>query len=92
LSRKCLATVVNTSLGGGRMVWELELVVNQRGWLRTIVSETQRGVALDRRVGVMALHPTGRPVQNAFIESFNSKLRDECLNEHFFSGPQRRAT
>ncbi len=26
----------------------------------------------------------GKPVQNAFIESFNSKLRDECLNEHVF--------
>jgi len=28
----------------------------------------------------------GEPVQKAFIESFNSKLRDECLNEHFFFG------
>ena len=28
----------------------------------------------------------GKPVQNAFIESFNSKLRDECLNEHVFFG------
>jgi putative transposase len=27
----------------------------------------------------------GKPVQNAFIESFNSKLRDECLNEYLFS-------
>jgi len=26
----------------------------------------------------------GLPVQNAFIESFNSRLRDECLNEHMF--------
>ena len=26
----------------------------------------------------------GKPVQNAFVESFNSKLRDECLNEHAF--------
>ncbi len=26
----------------------------------------------------------GKPVQNAFVESFNSKLRDECLNEHVF--------
>ena len=26
----------------------------------------------------------GKPVQNAFIESFNSRLRDECLNEHVF--------
>jgi transposase InsO family protein len=27
---------------------------------------------------------TGKSVQNTFIESFNSKLRDECLNEHVF--------
>lgn len=27
----------------------------------------------------------GKPVQNAFIESFNSKLRDECLNEYVFT-------
>jgi putative transposase len=27
----------------------------------------------------------GKPVQNAFIESFNGKLRDECLNEHWFT-------
>jgi putative transposase len=26
----------------------------------------------------------GKPVQNAFIESFNNRLRDECLNEHLF--------
>ena len=26
-----------------------------------------------------------KPVQNAFIESFNGKLRDECLNEHWFT-------
>lgn len=34
----------------------------------------------------MALHfiQPGKPVQNAFIESFNGKFRDECLNEHWF--------
>ncbi len=35
----------------------------------------------------------GKPVQNAFIESFNSRLRDECLNEHvFLSLKETRAT
>jgi hypothetical protein len=28
----------------------------------------------------------GKPVQNAFIESFNGRLRDECTNEHLFHG------
>jgi hypothetical protein len=27
----------------------------------------------------------GKPVENAFIESFNGKLRDECLNSHVFA-------
>ena len=26
----------------------------------------------------------GKPTQNAYIESFNGKFRDECLNEHWF--------
>ena len=28
----------------------------------------------------------GKPVENAYIESFNGKFRDECLNEHWFVG------
>ena len=33
----------------------------------------------------------GKPVQNAYIESFNGRLRDECLNEHWFmSLPEAR--
>src|ERR1700752_5076342 len=36
-----------------------------------------------RRVGWHYIEP-GKPVQNSFIESFNSMLRDECLNEHAF--------
>jgi putative transposase len=37
------------------------------------------------RVSLHYIQP-GKPVQNAFVESFNSKLRYECLNEHFFFG------
>ena len=29
--------------------------------------------------------PAGKPTQNAYIESFNSKFRDECLNDHYFN-------
>jgi len=32
----------------------------------------------------LAFIDPGNPVQNAFIESFNGKFRDECLNEHWF--------
>jgi putative transposase len=46
------------------------------------------GNALDvwadqHRVTLHFIQP-GKPVQNAFIESFNGKFRDECLNEHWF--------
>jgi putative transposase len=91
-SRECLAAVVDTSLGGMRVVRELELVVRQRGWPHTIVSDNGTELTSNavlrwaaERVSWHYIEP-GKPVQNAFIESFNSKLRDECLNEHFFFG------
>jgi putative transposase len=32
----------------------------------------------------------GKPVENAYVESFNGKFRDECLNEHWFATPLKR--
>jgi len=92
-SRECLATVVDTSRSGMRVVRELDLVVNKRGQPHTIVSDNRTELTRNavlrwatRRVAWHYIKP-GKPVQNAFIESFNSKqLRDECLNEHFFFG------
>ncbi len=40
--------------------------------------------ARDRRVELHFITP-GKPTENAFIESFNGRFRDECLNEHLFS-------
>jgi putative transposase len=90
-SRECLGTVVDTSLSGGRVVRELDRITLERGTPKVIVSDngtelTSMAVlrwATDR-VGWHYIQP-GKPVQNAFIESFNSKLRDECLNEHVFT-------
>lgn len=39
--------------------------------------------AFKRKIAIEYIQP-GKPVQNAFIESFNSRLRDECLNEELF--------
>jgi transposase InsO family protein len=39
--------------------------------------------AYERRIRLRFIRP-GKPVENAYIESFNGKLRDECLNEHWF--------
>jgi putative transposase len=91
-SRECLAAVVDTSLSGARVVRELELVVLRRGCPHTIVSDNGTELTSNavlrwaaERLSWHYIQP-GKPVQNAFIESFNSKLRDECLNEHFFFG------
>jgi putative transposase len=90
-SRECLAAVVDTSLGGVRVVRELERLVEERALPDTVVSdngtELTSGAVLrwaTRRIAWHYIEP-GKPVQNAFIESFNSKLRDECLNEYVFT-------
>ena len=41
--------------------------------------------AFERGVELRLIEP-GKPNQNAYIESFNGRLRDECLNEHWFTG------
>jgi putative transposase len=76
-SRECLATVVDTSLGGVRVVRELELVVNQRGWPLPDVlryrTDQQRGAELGRRAGVLALHPT----RQTGAERFHRELQQQ---------------
>jgi putative transposase len=89
-SRECLTTVVDTSLSGVRVVRELERLGVERAMPRVVVSdngtELTSGAVLRWATGRLAWHyiEPGKPVQNAFIESFNSRLRDECLNEHVF--------
>jgi len=89
-SRECLAAVVDTSLSGLRVVRELDRLILERATPTTIVSDNGTeltSIAVLRwaaqRVAWHYIQP-GKPVQNAFIESFNSRLRDECLNEHVF--------
>src|SRR5271169_2001112 len=89
-SRQCLATVVDTSLGGVRVVRELEQLEFECSTPRVMVSdngtELTSCAVLRWATGRLDWHyiEPGKPVQNAFIESFNSRLRDECLNEHVF--------
>ena len=89
-TRECLALVADTSLPGLRVARELDLVIALRGRPTTIISdngtELTSGAVLRWATGRLGWHyiEPGKPVQNAFIESFNSRLRDECLNEHVF--------
>lgn len=90
-TRECLALEADRSLPGSRVVQVLEQVVAQRGRPTVIVSDNGPefvGRALDQwayREGVR-LHfiAPGKPMQNGYVESFNGKLRDECLNGHWF--------
>jgi putative transposase len=90
-SREALAIVVDTSLPGTRVVRVLEELGETRGLPELIVMDNGpefAGQALDEwayRRGVRPHFITpGKPVENAYIESFNGKFRDECLNEHWF--------
>ena len=92
-SRECLARVVDTSLSGVRVARELDRIVELRGRPRMLVSDngtelTSNAILRwqqDSGVGWHYIAP-GKPMQNGFVESFNGRLRDECLNEHLFAG------
>lgn len=91
-TRECLATVADVSLSGRRVARELDLLIAGRARPRTIVSDngtelTSNAIlawAAETKVGWHYIEP-GKPVQNAFIESFNGRLRDELLNETLFT-------
>jgi putative transposase len=91
-TRECVAIEVDTSLGGARVVRTLQRLAETRGLPLVIVCDNGpefTGRALDEwahlaDVRIQFIRP-GKPVENAFVESFNGKFRDECLNEHWFS-------
>src|SRR5258708_4750674 len=82
---------VDTSLPGLRVVRMLEGVAQQRGYPGAMQVDNgpefiSRAVDQWAYAHGVALHfiDPGKPVQNAFIESFNGKFRDECLNQNWF--------
>ena len=92
-TRTCVAIEVDVSLPGERVCRTLDRAAARYGWPGTIVMDNGpefTGKALDqwayeRGVKLHFIHP-GKPVQNAFAESFNGRFRDECLNENWFTG------
>jgi len=91
-TRECLALVADTSLSGARVARELDTLIARRGRPRMIVSDngtefTSAAILRWSQDHCMQWHyiAPGKPTQNAFIESFNGKLRDECLNETLFT-------
>jgi putative transposase len=92
-TREALAIEVDTSLPGGRVVRVLERLATERGVPDEIILDNGPELAgkavdqwaYDRGVWLRFIEP-GKPIQNAFVESFQGRLRDECLDRHWFVG------
>src|SRR5438876_5897080 len=92
ISLGCLDIAVDYGISGGYVVRVLETIGQFRGLPRAI--RTDQGPEFTSRAldhwaygkGVdLKLIAAGKPTQNAYIESFNGKFRDECLNDHYFT-------
>jgi putative transposase len=89
---ECLAAVPDFSLSGLRVIRELQTIMALRGKPAIIVSDNGTELTGNAVLRWTAEHgiewhyiAPGKPMQNAFVESFNGRLRDECLNEHVFT-------
>ena len=91
-TRECLALEVDSSLTGKRVCTVLNRIAMFRGVPQEILTDNGpefAGNALsewafDHKVSHIFTDP-GHPTQNGYIESFNGKFRDECLNQNWFS-------
>ena len=89
--RECLAIEVDTALPAPRVVRVLDRLVGERGAPQEMSVDNgpeYTSTALEewaaRHGVVLHFNRPGKPTDNPFIESFNGKFRDECLNEHWF--------
>lgn len=91
-TRECLALVADTSLSGLRVGRELDAIIAERG--KPVACVSDNGTELTSMAILRWSQETGvdwhyiapgKPQQNAFIESFNGRLRDELLNETLFA-------
>lgn len=90
-TREALGVIVDSSMGGQRVTKELDRIIKERGKPESVQSDngtefTSKAVIEwfeSNGISWEYIEP-GKPYQNGYIESFNGKLRDECLNEHWF--------
>jgi putative transposase len=91
VTRECLAAIPDTSISGVRVARELTLLIAKRGRPGMIVSDngtefTSNAIlawSQDHGIEWHYIAP-GKPMQNAYAESFNGRMRDEMLNESLF--------
>ncbi len=90
-TRECLALEADTSFASRRVTRVLEQIIRERGRPQSIRCDngpelTSRHFlawCIEWRILLVHIQP-GRPMQNGHVESFNGKLRDECLNVSWF--------
>jgi len=90
-THEAVAIEAEHSIGGMRLTRLMDRICSLRGRPKVIRTDNGReftGRAMltwAHRNGVaLKLIEPGKPNQNAYVESFNGRLRDECLNEHWF--------
>ncbi len=95
-SHECIDVAVDHGMGGQYVTRLLDHAARFRGYPQAVRTDngpefTSRAFmswAQAKGVRHLLIEP-GKPMQNAFIESFNGKLRDECLNEQWFETLQQ---
>ena len=91
-THECPDIVVDHGISGAYVIRVLDQIARFRGYPRAVRTDTgpeftsRAFIAWTLRHGIrhLLIEP-GRPMQNGYIESFNGKFRDECLNEHWFT-------
>jgi transposase InsO family protein len=99
VTKECIAAIPDTSMSGRRVARELTAMIERRGKPGMIVSDNGTEFTCNAMLAWCKDHQIdwhfiapGKPMQNAFIESFNGRMRDELLNETlFFSLDQARS-
>jgi putative transposase len=93
VTRECLAAIADTSISGVRVARELTALIARHGRPGMIVSDngtefTSNAVLTWAGAFAIDWHyiAPGKPMQNAYVESFNGRMRDELLNESLFFG------
>jgi len=92
-TREAVAVEVDTSLSGARVARVLDRLAVTRGLPKVITcdngteftSKAMQAWAIRHNVRLNFTTP-GKPTQNAFVESFNGRMRDEFLNQNLFFG------
>jgi putative transposase len=91
VTKECLRAIPDTSISGRRVARELTTIVARRGEPGSIVSDNgteftcNAMLAWCKETGIdWHFIAPGKPIQNAFVESFNGRMRDELLNETLF--------